>query len=109
MVFVDGHKRYIEGIVRILDAFAKQSGLKISIKKDTIYLVGCTDQSRENLLFDFPFAIGQLPVRYLGIPLMTKRVTEADYMPLIERIKQKKMRSWTVRHLLYAGQAAFSF
>lgn len=62
------------------------SGLKISIEKSTIYLTGISYQNRERILSSFPFATGQLPVRYLGMPLLTKRMTEADYMPLGEKI-----------------------
>ena len=32
------------------------------------------------------FKIGCLPIRYLGVPLVTKRLTEADCTPLMEKI-----------------------
>lgn len=51
------------------------SGLNISLGKSTIYLVGVPDQVRESVISRFPFAVGQLPVKYLGLPLFTKRMT----------------------------------
>ena len=50
-----------------------------------------------------PFATGNLPVRYLGLPLLTKRMTVNDYMPLVEKIR-KRMKSWTGRFLSYGGR-----
>ncbi|AAD39277.1 Hypothetical protein [Arabidopsis thaliana] len=45
----------------------------------------------------------QLPVRYLGLPLMTKAMTAHDYLPLIEKIR-KRISSWTGRFLSYCGR-----
>lgn len=51
----------------------------------------------------FPFALGQLPIHYLWLPLLTRRMTVNDYMPLVEKIK-KQMRSWTCRFLSHDGR-----
>lgn len=55
------------------------------------------------MLNSFSFSTGTLPVRYLGLPLLTKRMTVADYMPLVEKIR-KRMSSWTGRFLSHAGR-----
>ena len=44
MVFVEGHARSIEGIIRIFHEFASHSGIKISLEKSTIYFAGISDQ-----------------------------------------------------------------
>jgi len=56
----------------------------------------------EVILQAFPFASSELPVRYLGLPLLTKRMTANDYTPLIEKIREK-IGKWTTRHLSFAG------
>lgn len=103
MVFVDGQRRSIEVILDIFCNFARMYGLNISLEKSTLYLVGVTDQNRDKTMSRFPFAVGELPVKYLGLPLPTKRMTSGDYNPLIEKIRQK-LSSWTARHLSYAGR-----
>ncbi|KAG7592735.1 Reverse transcriptase domain [Arabidopsis thaliana x Arabidopsis arenosa] len=103
MVLSDGKVRSIEGIVEVFDKFAACSGLKISMEKSTVYLAGVTDSSHQAIVDRFPFEVGTLPVRYLGLPLVTKRLSSADYLPLIEQIK-KKIGSWTARFLSYAGR-----
>ena len=105
MVFVDGHKRSIEGIINIFKEFAGRSGLQISLEKSTIYVAGISEPERAQILSSFPFATGQLLVRYLGLPLLTKQMTTADYSPLLEMVRSK-ISSWTARFLSYAGRLA---
>ena len=66
-------------------------------------MAGTTGEQESEILSCFPFASGQLPVRYLGLPLLTKRMTVNDYMPLVEKIR-KRMSSWTGRFLSHAGR-----
>lgn len=103
MVFSDGTKRSVEGILKVFGDFDKMTGLKISLEKSTLFMAGITAQKQDDILHQFPFASGSLPVRYLGLPLLTKRMTVSDYLPLIEKIR-KRISSWTNRFLSYAGR-----
>lgn len=94
LVFTDGMKSSIEGILRIFKAFAAMSRLKISLEKSTLYMAGTTGDQESEIHSCFPFASGQLPVRYLGLPLLTKKMTVNDYMPLVKKIR-KRVSSWT--------------
>lgn len=44
-----------------------------------------------------------MPVRYLGIPLVTKKLTEKDFDPLVQKMKYK-LESCGSRHLSYGLQ-----
>ena len=72
LVFTDGTRRSIEGVLQIFEDFAVISGLKISLEKSTLYTAGILDRQEEDILTLYPFASGQLPVRYLGLPLLTR-------------------------------------
>ena len=48
------------------------------------------------------FLNGTLPVRYLGIPLVSSRLTQADCNALVNRITAR-IYHWSVRYLSYAG------
>lgn len=52
---------------------------------------------------NFPFAVGELPVKYLGLPLMTQAMRKQDYLPLLEKIRSR-ICTWTCRFLSYAGR-----
>ncbi|CAA7053053.1 unnamed protein product [Microthlaspi erraticum] len=100
MVLTDGKVRSVEGIVKVLDEFARFSGLRISMEKSTLYLAGAVKQE---MATRFAFDSGQLPVRYLGLPLLTKRMSTSDYQPLLEKI-MGKITSWKARFLSFAGR-----
>lgn len=103
MVFTDGRVRSIERIVDVFDYFAKISGLRISMEKSTIYYAGISEEEREELINQFQFASGKLPVRYLGLPLRTRQMRAADYQVFIEKIKIR-ISLWTKRFLSMAGR-----
>jgi len=86
MVFVDGHARLVEGIIQEFQEFASKFGLKKNLEKPTVYFAGILDQTGDHITSNFLFETGQLPVRYLGLPLLTKRMTTTDYAPLLEKI-----------------------
>ena len=103
MMFVRGDKKSIEGTLEVFNDFATHSGLKISLEKSTIYMAGVPDIQKEEILQQFPFEYGALPVRYLGLPLLTRRMTALDYLPLIEKFRSQ-INSWTVKALSFAGR-----
>ncbi|XP_013725242.1 uncharacterized protein LOC106429043 [Brassica napus] len=83
MVFVEGTKESVEGAISVFDEFAVWSGLSISLEKSTVYMAGVSETEKSRILTNFPLAVGSLPVRYLGLPLMTKAMRRLDYMPLL--------------------------
>ncbi|KAG7599383.1 Reverse transcriptase domain [Arabidopsis suecica] len=103
MVFVEGNKKSIEGALSVFEEFAIHSGLKISLEKSTLYMAGVSEAAKEEIMQQFPFENGALPVRYLGLPLLKKRMKAADYLPLIEKIRSH-ISSWTARSLSFAGR-----
>jgi len=66
-------------------------------------MAGVKDNDKADILHSFPFASGALPVRYLGLPLLTKKMTTSDYGPLVEKIRVR-IGKWTARHLSFAGR-----
>lgn len=74
------------------------SGLKISLEKSTLFMEGFTNLKKEEILRHFPFAAGKFLVRYLGLPLLTKCMTVADVLPLVEKIRNM-IGMWAWRFL----------
>lgn len=103
LVFTDGTKRSIEEVFKVFKEFESCSGLKISLEKSTLYTAGINESTKADIIATFPFSSGSLPVRYLGLPLLTKRMTVSDYLPLVEKVR-KRMSSWTGRLLSHASR-----
>nr|GEY48047.1 hypothetical protein [Tanacetum cinerariifolium] len=51
--------------------------------------IGLTIAEQSIILDIIPFAIGSLPVRYLGVPQITKKICATDCKPLIDKVKSR--------------------
>ncbi|GJS65046.1 RNA-directed DNA polymerase, eukaryota, reverse transcriptase zinc-binding domain protein [Tanacetum coccineum] len=58
-----------------------------------------TEEDQQCLLNILPFTKGSLPVKYLGVPLITKRMGVNDCRALIDKIKSR-VGSWGWKNLL---------
>ncbi|XP_056862259.1 uncharacterized protein LOC130509951 [Raphanus sativus] len=94
-------KASVEGVLSVFESFTSWSGLSISIEKSTVYMAGVEAEEKGRILMNFPFAEGVLPVRYLGLPLMTQAMRRQDYMSLVEKVRGK-ISTWTCKFLSYA-------
>ncbi|CAL9238547.1 unnamed protein product [Arabidopsis halleri] len=103
MILTDGKVRSVDGIVNVLNLFANRSGLKMSMEKTTLYTGGVSDGTRQLMVSHYPFGLGQLPVRYLGLPLVTRRLTTGNLSPLLDQIRNR-IGTWTARYLSFAGR-----
>ncbi|GJY29441.1 RNA-directed DNA polymerase, eukaryota, reverse transcriptase zinc-binding domain protein [Tanacetum coccineum] len=52
----------------------------------------------------FPFKEGKLPVRYLGVPLITKKISVKECKQLVDKVSQK-LNDWKNKSLSYARRA----
>ena len=73
------------------------------MEKSTIYYAGQHNMNIQTVQAQYQFASGQLPVRYLGLPLLTKRMGRQDYQHLIEQIR-RCISHWTNRFLSMASR-----
>ncbi|KAK4384179.1 hypothetical protein Sango_3083900 [Sesamum angolense] len=58
----------------------------------------------DSVEWDFLIEEGFLPVKYLGVPLISSRLTMADCKPLIDKL-DSRIAGWNHLNLTYAGRA----
>lgn len=102
MVFFDAGCSSLHGISEALDDFASWSGLEMNKDKTHLYHVGL-EQVEANQIAQFDYPIGSLPIRYLGLPLMSRKLRIAEYEPLLEKLRAR-FRVWAVKCLSFAGR-----
>lgn len=102
MIFFDGGSSSLHGINEALDDFAGWSGLIMNRDKTELYLAGI-DEVKEATIAHYGFPQANLPVRYLGLPLMSRKLKISEYAPLVEKVK-KRFTTWAVRSLSFAGR-----
>lgn len=102
MIFFDGQYNSLERIAETLDSFSAWSGLSMNRQKTELYVAGMS-QIEASELSSLGFSLGSLPVRYLGLPLMHRKLQICDYRPLMDQLK-RRFSSWSTRALSYAGR-----
>lgn len=103
LIFFDGTQESLLGILAILEDFKAVSGLSISRTKSEVMIDGGCSVRCKALAKAAGITQGALPVRYLGVPLTSKKMTKSDYQPLLDKITMR-FNSWTSRHLSFAGR-----
>ncbi|GJS12846.1 putative reverse transcriptase domain, reverse transcriptase zinc-binding domain protein [Tanacetum coccineum] len=68
-----------------LDEFKHASGLIPSLPKSTAYFCNVLNHIKISILNVLPFEEGRLPVKYLGVPLISSRLMVRDCKELVEK------------------------
>ncbi|WMV25639.1 hypothetical protein MTR67_019024 [Solanum verrucosum] len=66
--------------------FSKASGLHANLENSSLYIAGVADHTKEELLKELGYVAGVQPFRYLGVPLVSKKLSVNQFLPLIEKI-----------------------
>lgn len=62
-----------------------------------------SDEQAKEISAIAEFQRGELPVRYLGLPLITKKLAHADCLPLVDRVVVR-IQTWRGKLPSYAGR-----
>ena len=73
MVFFDESSNSLHGISECLDDFVSWSGLQMNTTKTELFTPGL-DQSESQAIAMYGFPPGKLPIIYLGLPLMSRKL-----------------------------------
>lgn len=103
LTFSDGSNSSIQGILTVLHEFKQISGLAISPEKSCFFSSGLTHDEKAELHRISGIPSGSLPIRYLGLPLCTKKLLIINCEPLLQSIKSK-ISSWPAKYLSFAGR-----
>ncbi|CAL1383693.1 unnamed protein product [Linum trigynum] len=103
LIFSTGSRQSLLKIKDLLNEFYQFSGLKCNPEKCEVYFGGESVQYKAASLAVSGFKEGSLPVRYLGLPLLSGKLRDSDCGVLLEKLT-KKVRSWRAKKLTYAGR-----
>nr|GEY42636.1 hypothetical protein [Tanacetum cinerariifolium] len=87
----DANSAYV--IMESLDEFKDASGLVPSLPKSTTYFYNILTHTKLAILHILPFEEGHLPVKYMGVPLISTRFVYRDCKELIEKVHNRLMRN----------------
>ncbi|GJX43363.1 RNA-directed DNA polymerase, eukaryota, reverse transcriptase zinc-binding domain protein [Tanacetum coccineum] len=72
-----------------IDEFSRVSGLEPNLNKSTIYFRNVNIGNQRSILNVLPFKVGKFLVKYLGVPLITKRLGRDECKQLIDKVRNK--------------------
>ncbi|XP_038997432.1 uncharacterized protein LOC120122379 [Hibiscus syriacus] len=101
LIFCKGSIDSVIGVQVILDHFYSMSGLKLNASKCQIYVTGIPAEQISFIREFTGFNLGTLPVRYLGVPLVTRKLVVNDCQALIDKLREK-LSLWANKHLSFA-------
>lgn len=102
IIFTDCSEESYRTILDTFNEFYGLSGLRLSPEKSKFFVTGIPQAQANMLATVSGFSIGTLPIRYLGVPLITMRLRVHDCQALVDKIIAK-VRCWTSKSLSYAG------
>ncbi|GJW23351.1 putative reverse transcriptase domain, reverse transcriptase zinc-binding domain protein [Tanacetum coccineum] len=102
-LFAHGDVNSARVIMEALDEFKYASGLVPSLPKSTAYFCNVLNYVKLDILNVLPFEEGKLPVKYLGVPLVSSRLIYRDCKELVENVKSK-INDWKNKFLSFAGR-----
>lgn len=102
LIFIDGSIESVQKVLQVLHEFEQRSGLAVSFQKTSFFASGLSTQEIDTIKASTGMTCGTLPVRYLGVPLNSKKLNLTNCEPLLQQIK-KRFSSWSVKSLSFSG------
>ncbi|GJX23787.1 hypothetical protein Tco_0228232 [Tanacetum coccineum] len=102
-LFAHGDANSTHVIMACLDEFKDVSRLVLSLPKSTAYFCNVLNHSKLAILNTIPFEEGRLPVKYLGVPLISSRLIYRYCKELIDKVRSR-INDWKNKSLSAAGR-----
>ncbi|XP_010431475.1 PREDICTED: uncharacterized protein LOC104715797 [Camelina sativa] len=103
LIFIDGSVSSLQNVLHVLKEFEEVSGLAISLPKTSFFTSGLSQAKIDQMVTVTGLTHGKLPIRYLGLPLCTKKLSLLDCAPLIQKVKGC-FNAWSTKSLSFAGR-----
>ncbi|PWA66317.1 RNA-directed DNA polymerase, eukaryota, Reverse transcriptase zinc-binding domain protein [Artemisia annua] len=103
LMFCHGDSTSVKVFRDAIEEFGSYSGLIPNYNKSTIIFGSMKEEEKQRILEIVPFKVEKLPIRYLGVPLNSKRLGVRDCKCLIDKVKSRVL-NWKNRCLSYAGR-----
>ncbi|XP_077251925.1 uncharacterized protein LOC143891174 [Tasmannia lanceolata] len=92
-----------KGINDCFTRFMQCSGLEVNLNKSEVFFSEGDSRCKGAIKDTLNIPQGSLPIKYLGLPLITSRLSAADCAPLISKI-HRRIAPWSNRLLSRAGR-----
>ncbi|XP_020270848.1 uncharacterized protein LOC109846037 [Asparagus officinalis] len=102
LLFCKGDPYSVNRLYQCVEYFGACSGLEANPAKCSIFYSGVSDETKHEISNSLGFPEGSLPIRYLGLPLISKRMSYIDCNPLLLKISNQFQSCMNNKSLSYA-------
>jgi hypothetical protein len=106
ILMIEGDDSSIINMKFILYCFKWFLGLKINYHKSGAYIFGMEQGEQRKIANMLNCRLGELPIKYLGIPISDTRLGKEDFVEILEKIS-KRIPPWKGKHSSLGGQNDF--
>jgi hypothetical protein len=103
VIFFHPHETELRAIHAILALFGEASGLRTNFAKCSVTPIACSEEVAQRAATGMECQLASFPVKYLGIPLSTRRLTAAALQPLVDKIADR-LPLWKSAMMTKAGR-----
>lgn len=103
LIFCKRQEKFASRVMKALDHFTKVIGLIANMEKSSIFVTGVDEATKKRLLGITGFTIRTFPIRYLGLPLSSKKWNKLDCHQLTNKITQRIKCGYS-KQLSFAGR-----
>lgn len=103
LLFCRGDVISVQLLFGCFSEFSMCSGLIANIEKSSIFFGGIGREEQNEIMNILGYSKGELPIKYLEVPLSSKRLSVTQCYPLVDKMIGR-ITSWTAKYLSYAGK-----
>lgn len=103
LIFIEGNIESVQCVLQVLKEFEERSGLAVSIQKTSFFASGMTEEEINTIQASTGMSCGNLPLRYLGVPMNSRKLSLSSCEPLLHQIKTH-FSSWSTKTLSFSGR-----
>ena len=101
--FIQGSMAAVQTLSTMMDIFSDFSGLRLNRAKLTFVGFGLSVEETCGCSRILETPIGALPIRYLGVPLVDRRLRIQEWQPVLEKV-ETRLGGWRARILSCGGR-----
>ncbi|XP_020262879.1 uncharacterized protein LOC109838860 [Asparagus officinalis] len=104
LLFAKGDVYSVHKFFQCVKEFNDVSGLEANPEKCSVFYGGVDDSVKSSINNDLGFSEGVMPIKYLGVPLTTKKLSYMDCNPLLSKITGQFQKWLNHGNLSYTGR-----
>lgn len=96
-IFLTPTMRDVSNLTNLLLHFGRATGHCTNMQKTSVTPISCGNINLEAVLSNLSVSRPNFPIKYLGLPLTTRRLVRLDFQPLVDKAANK-LSTWNGRN-----------